>query len=143
MSPGIDSFEKELFVSLYEVDWLTASLTCKTFGMEFFTSSSSKEDEILNEKLKNSKDLSSLLHVGATSMGTSDVWYSINSGEVLDYDFEWTPYSDYNSGPYGNCLRLTKSYDKFAYGTTNCIESYSHFLCQRVVNSKLFILLKL
>lgn len=101
--------------------------------MELFTPSSAAEDDILRKKFEKSEDIPTMLHVGVTSMGTEDVWYTINSGKILDYDFEWSQYTDYYSEN-ANCLRLRKRYEKFSYEAVSCVNAVSHFVCQKVVD---------
>jgi len=115
------------------VDWLSALLTCNNFGMELLTPSSETEDELLREKLDKFDDIPKTLHVGVTSMGTTDEWYSINTGKVFDFDFEWSRSSDSYSAD-SNCLKMRKHYDKFSYNVASCINSLSYFICQKVID---------
>ncbi|KAG4076871.1 hypothetical protein HA402_008457 [Bradysia odoriphaga] len=126
----IGSTKKELFVSLFDVDWITAHLMCRNFGMELFTPSSSTEDETLRNKMINFTGISDVLHVGITSAGTDGAWYSVNTGKILDFDLEYANQyyaSDYNS------LTLSKTNESYAYDTVTITNIPHHFICQMVV----------
>ncbi|KAG4076870.1 hypothetical protein HA402_008456 [Bradysia odoriphaga] len=125
------STKKELFVSLFDVDWIAAHLMCHTFGMELFTPSSSTEDESLRKDLINITGISDELHVGITSMGTKDAWYSVNTGKSLDFEPEWAFHNDYPSSD--NCLTLRKSNEKYSYNAVTCTSIMNHFVCQKIV----------
>lgn len=132
MTTEIGSLKKKLYVSLYDVDWLSALLTCKTFDMDLLTPSSEAEDKLLREKLEKFDDIPTTLHVGVTSMGIKDEWYSIISGKVFDFDFDFSP--DYYSAD-SNCLKMRKYYEKFSYNVVTCINSLSRFICQKVIDN--------
>lgn len=135
----IGSLEKELFSSIYDVDWLTAILICKNFGMELLTPTSAEEDNILRKKLEKLDDIWTTFHVGVTSMGTKDLWYAVNSGKIFDFDLEWSKssyYPSYSYPSYSHCVGLRKRYEKYSYETVNCINAPSHFICQKVIDSK-------
>lgn len=117
------------------MDWLSALINCKNFGMELVTSSSEQEDEILRNKLKNVRNIPSSLHVGASAMGTDDTWYAIHTGEIFNYDLEWTLNSDYYQRG-TKCLKLKKYYTDFSYDVVNCMGSSSRFICQKIGDSK-------
>lgn len=133
--------QKQLFVSVNSVDWPTAIITCKNFGMELITSSSDAEDDILRKKLEEKEDVPDYIHVGATSMGTEDLWYRIHTGKLFNYDLEWTKEPDYYAYD-SKCLRLKKRYSKFSYDLVSCMDSSSRFICQKVIDSKQIFVLK-
>lgn len=112
-----------------------AILTCKNFGMGLLTPSSAVEDDILRKTLENSVGISSL-HVGATSMGSNDVWYALDSGKTFDYDFEWSQSQSSYDATNMQCLGLKKRYVTFSYEVVKCINALSHFICQKVIDSK-------
>lgn len=136
MSIEIGSLKKDLFVSLYDVDWLMAVLTCKNLGMQLLTASSETEDKILREKLEKSNDTPTTIHVGVTSMGTKDMWYSIETGKVFDFDFEWSSIDSNYYPEHSNCLKLVKRYEKLTYIVGTCINHVSRFVCEKVTDSK-------
>lgn len=140
MSTEIGTLEKELFVGLHEVDWITANLICKNLGLELLAPSSETEGGILREHLNKFVDIPTKLHVGVTSMGTDNIWYAIASGKIINFDFEWVRSRISDDDPYGysywtsneNCLILHKESDQFLYRVGTCVDSLSNFLCQKV-----------
>lgn len=110
---------------------------CRNYGMELFTPSSTTDDETLRQILIEIQNTWDSLHVGLTSMGTSDIWYSVHGGEVLDFDLEWVP-QNYNSIDSDlKCLKLIKyNNEEYAYDVVTCTNKLSHFICQNVVEGK-------
>ncbi|XP_037037353.1 macrophage mannose receptor 1-like [Bradysia coprophila] len=132
----IGSTQKEIFVSLFDVDWTTANLVCRNYGMELYTPSSSTDDETLRKKLIEFADLSNPLHVGITSTGTEDVWYSFHTGKILDFDLEWAfKYANYYPSS-DSCVTLRKASDaalRYSYDSVTCTNIMYNFICQKVV----------
>jgi len=126
-SYNIGSLTKELFLSEYEMTWYSAIITCKVFGMQLLPVSLEEDEMFLTNKFEN-LDLPSTLHVGATSMGTDDVWYSIHTGKVLNFNFDWN--SDGQKKK--KCLRLRRDFKAFHFDTVNCVDSSSRFICQKI-----------
>lgn len=62
--------------------------------MELLTPSSEIEDKVLREKILKSGNAPSSLHMGVSSMNNKEVWYSIDTGKIWNFDFEWSHNSD-------------------------------------------------
>jgi len=127
ISYKIGSLTKELYLSDYEMTWYWAIIFCKDFGMELLPVATDEDEIILTNKLKNF-NLPSTLHVGATSMGTNDVWYSVHTGKVLNFNFEWNKKDKQNK----KCLGLRRNLKAFYFDTVSCEDSTSRFICQKI-----------
>jgi len=133
-SYNIGSENSQLFLSVYEANWPSAIITCKNFGMELLTPKSEEEEAILRKKLNEDVKIPSPLHVGATAIGTDEKleqFYAFHTGKVFNFDLEWQQKQNYDA--YENeCLRLLRSDKKFHFGTVDCVNSTSHFICQKI-----------
>ncbi len=138
-SSEIGTLGNEIFVGLHDVDWITAKLICENFGLELLAPSSETEDDILRGHLNDCEGIPTSLHVGVTSTGTANTWYSINSGKIMNFDLVWSrqqlPEYKYYYPSDLNCLKLKKESDKFLYEVGSCIDSLSNFLCKMARNT--------
>lgn len=92
------------------------------------------------KKLEEVHGKEAYYHVGATSMGTGDMWYAIHTGKMVDYDLERTKESEYSDNE--KCLRLKNRDMKLNYEAVDCAEAYSRFICQKITDSKPLFIVK-
>lgn len=110
--------------------------------MELLTPDSEDDDWEMRNSLNKLGAGPDTLHVGATSISGDYRWYSVESGKVFSYDFEWKKandlsYSDKrqfrnNIGTKNPCLLLMQLKKDFTYGTTGCFNKTSRFACQKI-----------
>lgn len=135
------SVEKSLYMSLHQMDWLSAQLTCKNLGMQLLTPENEEDDKALRKVLNSFESV----HIGASSMGTDGVWYAIGTGKVFDYDFDWktvvdkhpktTAYIRYDDRPtLEPCLRLVRQERSkiLRYADIKCTGVEADFICEKI-----------
>lgn len=136
--------DKALYLSNSLSTWINAKILCNNFGMQLLTPDSEADDEAIRNALTNLGAGPDSIFIGATSLGASeDRWYSVESGKILSFDFEWKNADELNefgqrrdfenNEKENNCLMLVQPKIDFSYDTTNCFYPKSRFVCQKIV----------
>jgi hypothetical protein len=81
---------KTYYLSHMKLNWIEASLTCRSYGMDLWSVDTREEwDYIQYIFLKNIKDFEIITWIAGSKLG-GDEWYWINKGEPFQPDtFEW------------------------------------------------------
>lgn len=111
-----------------KLTFFEARLLCQSLQMELFTPELSLDYSELNEHFFG-LEVGSIFYTGMTSMGSSDSWYSVQSGKVLNDITTWQD-DDQTS----DCSVVVKYLaNEFYYKDVDC-RTKNSFICQKTTN---------
>lgn len=123
------TISKSLFLSRGTATWIDAQTICKSNGWNLFFADSQIELDMIKNKFIASEEIPEEFHVGLTEMGTGQNWYSIGTGNQIDYDLNliqnyYTDASEY-------CGKMKKIDGKYRYEKTSCNQEKLRFICEK------------
>lgn len=120
---------RKLYLSRIEIQltWIDAVLMCRSLGMQIFSPEAAHELNNVMDRLSNYETVTSI-HIGLTNLGSSDGWYSINTGNIVVYPIEGIVSSK-------NFLELEKDGTKYRFTGVESFQDRATFICQKIITS--------
>lgn len=120
---------KKLYLSRIEIklSWVDSVLMCRTLGMEIFAPETVSDLNNVMDRLSNYESVTSV-HIGLTNLGSTDGWYSINTGNKVSHPIEGIP-------SFKNFLELEKDGTKYKFSGVESLLNRATFICQKIITT--------
>lgn len=106
-----------------KLSWFESKLMCQSIGMEMFAPKDNDEYDNGRAFLSDNESF----HVGLTTMGTDNIWYSVNSGKVVTDDFS-VPFPYMTEKDSNMCLVVSKIDGTYGAQAADCTDK-RNFIC--------------